>query len=108
MKHIKNSREILSEVKNTEKDLTGRITKETVSDKSKVIVKAGQKITAEMAKKIAKLKIDTVKVRPYISKKISYLFSTFFCFSDYMRPSMLHSNAPKSIRPGTNTLREAM
>ncbi|OGJ43388.1 DNA-directed RNA polymerase subunit beta [Candidatus Peregrinibacteria bacterium RIFCSPLOWO2_02_FULL_39_10] len=65
-------REVSSEVKNSEKETVGRIARETVEDKGRVIVKAGQEITEEIAKKLAKLKLDKITVRPYLTDKINY------------------------------------
>ncbi len=65
-------REISDVIKNEEKKLIGRIARETIEDKGKVLVKAGQKIDEASAKKIAKLKVDEIKVRPYLTDKIEY------------------------------------
>jgi DNA-directed RNA polymerase subunit beta len=66
-------REVAHTVKNTEKDMKGRIARETIEDaKGKTIVKAGGKIGEEEAKKISKLKLDEIKVRPYVSEKVKY------------------------------------
>ncbi len=65
-------REISDVIKNEEKNLVGRIARETIEDKGKVLVKAGLKIDEEAAKKIAKLKVDEIKVRPYLTDKIEY------------------------------------
>ncbi|MEK7672543.1 MAG: DNA-directed RNA polymerase subunit beta [Patescibacteria group bacterium] len=65
-------REVAHTIKNGEKDLIGRVLRESVEDKGKVIAKAGDTVDEEMAKKIAKVKLDEVKVRPYITNKIAY------------------------------------
>ncbi len=65
-------REVSDVIANKEKDLVGRIARETIEDKGKIIVKAGGKIDAAAAAKIAKLKLDEVKVRPYITNKVNY------------------------------------
>ncbi len=65
-------REVQNTVKNTEKDLTGRTARETIENKGKTIIKAGQKIPADIAKKISKLKLDEIKVKPYITSTIKY------------------------------------
>ncbi|MBD3331107.1 DNA-directed RNA polymerase subunit beta, partial [Candidatus Peregrinibacteria bacterium] len=65
-------KEVAHTVKNNEKDLTGRIARETIEDKKKVLIKAGQKIDKDTAKKIAKLKINEIKVRPYITNNTKY------------------------------------
>ncbi len=65
-------REVAHTVKNNEKELVGRIARESIDDKGKVIVKAGQVIDEAAAKKIVKLKVDEIKVRPCITKNIKY------------------------------------
>lgn len=65
-------REVSQTVKNNIKDLTGRIARESIEDKGRVIVKAGEEITEEEAKKINKIKLDTIKVRPYVTSEINY------------------------------------
>ncbi len=65
-------REVSHTAKNSEKNIIGRIARETIEDKGKAIVKAGQVIGEAEAKKISKLKIDEIKVRPYASEKIKY------------------------------------
>ena len=65
-------REVAHEVKNNEKDLVGRISRETVDDKGTTIVKAGDKIDEAAAKKISKLKVNTVKVRPFVTNNMKY------------------------------------
>ncbi len=58
---------------NNEKKLVGHITRETISDKGKTILKAGEKITVEAAKKIIKIKdLKEIKVKPYVTDEISY------------------------------------
>ena len=66
-------REVLDVAKNNEKDLVGRITRETVEDKGKTVIKAGETIDEATAKKISKIKdLKEVKVRPYISDTMKY------------------------------------
>ncbi len=66
-------KEVLHSVKNGEKSLVGHISRESIEDKGKVIVKAGQTIDEAAAKKIAKIKeIKEVKVRPFVSNKTEY------------------------------------
>ncbi|MBT7736921.1 DNA-directed RNA polymerase subunit beta, partial [Candidatus Peregrinibacteria bacterium] len=65
-------REVAHEVKNKEKDLVGRVSRESISDKGKVLVKAGEKINEAAAKKIAKLKIGDIKVRPFVTSNMKY------------------------------------
>ncbi len=64
--------EVKDEIKNSEKLITGRIARETIEDKGKIIVKAGQIITPELATKIGKLKLENVKVRGFVTDKIAY------------------------------------
>lgn len=65
-------REVSSLVKNTEKNIIGRVSRESIEDKGKVIVKAGVEIDEAAAKKIVKLKLDEIKVRPYLTENIKY------------------------------------
>ncbi len=65
-------REVSDVIKNDGKNIIGRIARETVEDHGHIIVKAGEKIDETQAKKIAKLKLDAVKVRPYITDNIKY------------------------------------
>ncbi len=65
-------REILDVIQNKEKDLEGKIVRETVEDKGKIIIKAGDTITKDIAKKISKLKEKEIKVRPYLGENIKY------------------------------------
>lgn len=65
-------REVAHTVKNDEKKLVGHISRETIEDKGKVLVKAGHTIDAAAAAKIAKLKIDEISVRAYLTSTIKY------------------------------------
>ena len=65
-------REVAQTIKNTEKNIIGRIARESIEDKGKVIVKAGHKIDESMAKKIVNLKLAEVKVRPYVTDVVKY------------------------------------
>ncbi|MFH1284288.1 MAG: DNA-directed RNA polymerase subunit beta [Candidatus Peregrinibacteria bacterium] len=65
-------REVSDVIKNSIKNIVGRTARETIEDKGKIITKAGQTIDENMAKKITKLKLDEVKVRPYITDTIKY------------------------------------
>jgi len=65
-------RTVSQTAKNNEKDLVGRVTRQTVEDHGHVIVKAGDLIDESAAKKIAKTKLDTVDVRPYPTNEIKY------------------------------------
>ncbi len=65
-------REVAHTVKNDEKKLVGHISRETIEDKGKVLVKAGHAIDEAAAAKIAKLKIDEISVRAYLTNIIKY------------------------------------
>jgi DNA-directed RNA polymerase subunit beta len=66
-------REVAHSVKTSNpKNLISRTARETIEDKGKTIVKAGQTIDEACAKKLSKLKINEIKVKPYITDKISY------------------------------------
>ncbi len=66
-------REVSDVIKNEEKNITGRIARETIhDDKGGTIVKAGEKISADDAKKIAKTKATEIKVRPYLTDNVRY------------------------------------
>jgi DNA-directed RNA polymerase subunit beta len=65
-------RKVAHTIKNTEKDLIGKIARETIEDKGKIITKAGSVIDEKAAKTIAKLKSTEIKVRPYVTKDIQY------------------------------------
>ncbi len=54
------------------KNIIGRISRESVEDKGKLIIKAGQVINEETAKKLIKTGVSEIKVRPYITSKIDY------------------------------------
>ncbi len=65
-------REVSDVIKNDGKNIIGRIARETIEDHGHILVKAGEKIDEAQAKKIAKLKLDEIKVRPYITDNIKY------------------------------------
>ncbi len=66
-------RKVYRSVKNSAKELEGKILNETI----KGIGKAGDKITKELAKKIeADKKIKEVAIRPYVSDEVCYLTSS--------------------------------
>ncbi len=65
-------REVANVAKNNEKDLMGRTVRETIEDHGKTIAKAGEVIDEAAAKRISKLKLEEIKVRPYITEKIKY------------------------------------
>ncbi|MBL4695000.1 DNA-directed RNA polymerase subunit beta [Candidatus Gracilibacteria bacterium] len=58
---------------NSEKNLLGRILRESVEKNGKVVAKAGETLDAKSAKAIAAIKdLKTIKVRPYVTEKIHY------------------------------------
>jgi len=66
-------RSVLDIVKKpSEKDLVGRIARETIEKGKTTVVRAGATIDEKAAKTIAKMKLDEVKVRPYITDEINY------------------------------------
>lgn len=65
-------REVSDTIKNVEKNLIGRIARESIEDHGHTVVKAGQTIDEHSAKKIAKLKLNEIKVRPYLTDHIKY------------------------------------
>lgn len=68
-------REVKNTVPNTIKDLKGRLAeKDILNPKTKrEIIKSGEKITEEAARKISKIKtLKEVFVRPYITKNVKY------------------------------------
>ncbi len=54
------------------KKLVGKTARETIEDKGKTIVKAGQTIDDATAKKLSKLNLKEFKIRPYVTDKIEY------------------------------------
>jgi len=66
-------RKVLQTVANDPKLCENRIVIETIKDGSKVIVKKGEKITKEIATKLAKIKkLKEINVRSYIVEEIKY------------------------------------
>jgi DNA-directed RNA polymerase subunit beta len=67
-------RQVLKEVANKREELTGRTLRETISTAAgKVVAEAGTVVTPEIAQRMSRLKVETVKVRPYASPEIKYL-----------------------------------
>jgi DNA-directed RNA polymerase subunit beta len=65
---------VQKEVENKPNETKGRIANEAISYQRKKIVEPGQLITEEQAKKIAKIKnLKTIKVKPFVTRKIEYL-----------------------------------
>ncbi len=57
---------------NKEAEIVGRMAGADIMDGKTKLVKKGEKITQDLAKKIAKLKITEVPVYPYLSQEIEY------------------------------------
>ena len=69
-------RKVVKFAKNNAKSLTGKIAFEDILDPltNTVIVKKGERISAETAKEIAsKVKVDKIRIKPYVSSEIEYL-----------------------------------
>jgi DNA-directed RNA polymerase subunit beta len=62
----------VSDVISTDKNLVGRIVRETVESRGRVIVKAGDTVDEKAAKEIAKTDLKEITVRSYITDKIAY------------------------------------
>jgi DNA-directed RNA polymerase subunit beta len=71
-------RNVIKTMKPKSKDLVGRMLREDVQDKAgKVIVKAGERVTKALAKKIAGSGAPEVLIVPYISREIVFLSANF-------------------------------
>jgi DNA-directed RNA polymerase subunit beta len=66
-------KKIVKSVPNKIKDMTGHKAAETITQGKTTIVKPGEVITEEKAKKISKLKVDTVAVQPYVTDNAVYV-----------------------------------
>src|SRR5205823_5740650 len=68
-------RVVAKSVANKVDELVGRVTREPVvnPDNKKTVVDAGEKITEELAKKIEKLSLDRIQVKPFASTEIRFL-----------------------------------
>ncbi|MFH1650774.1 MAG: DNA-directed RNA polymerase subunit beta [Chloroflexota bacterium] len=66
-------RKVISAISNKSEKLIGRTLREAVTDKEgKTVTAAGKTVTTEMAKKLAKLPEQPVKVVPFVSDEINY------------------------------------
>ncbi|MBI2634441.1 DNA-directed RNA polymerase subunit beta [Candidatus Peregrinibacteria bacterium] len=66
-------REVAHEIKNNEKDIVGHIARESIEDHGRTVIKAGQTIGKETARRIGKIKgLEMVKVRPFITDITKY------------------------------------
>jgi DNA-directed RNA polymerase subunit beta len=67
-------RKVIHELNNTDEGLVGRTVTEPVKDsKKQVIIDAGEVITPEIAKRLAKLSAKTIKIFPFVSNEIIYM-----------------------------------
>jgi DNA-directed RNA polymerase subunit beta len=66
-------RRVVRELTADSKDLVGRTIREDVMDGRKTVAKAGEVVTEAVAKKLAPLGVQHVKIRPYASLDIHYL-----------------------------------
>jgi len=67
-------RKVINEVSNNHDELIGKTTREKVPDKQgKAAVKTGTTITPDLAAKISRLPVKTIKVVPFVSGEIVYL-----------------------------------
>ncbi|MFA6511707.1 MAG: DNA-directed RNA polymerase subunit beta [Patescibacteria group bacterium] len=64
---------IIRELKKNDEHLIGEIARGDVKDGETVLVKDGEEITADAAKKIAASRIETVKIKPRVSGQIEFL-----------------------------------
>jgi len=72
-------RDVIKTLPPKDKRLVGRKLRESVKDPAtgKVVAKEGERIDAEMAKKIAKLDIGEVLIVPYVSDEMKYLSANY-------------------------------
>ena len=72
-------RDVIKTLPPKDKRLVGRKLRESVKDPAtgKVVAKEGERINAEMAKKIAKLDIGEVLIVPYVSDEMKYLSANY-------------------------------
>jgi DNA-directed RNA polymerase subunit beta len=66
-------RRVVRELTADAPELVGRVLREDVLDGKKTLAKAGEEVTAAIAKKLAPLGVKHVKIRPYASLDIHYL-----------------------------------
>lgn len=55
------------------RDAENRIAAEDIASGKKTLVKAGTLITSEVAKSLSDAKVDTVKVRPFVTEEVVYM-----------------------------------
>lgn len=67
-------RKVITEVSNTDDELVGKTTTETVvDDEGNTIVEAGATITPQLATKLSRLSPRAIKVVPFVSNQVVYL-----------------------------------
>ncbi|MCL0101951.1 DNA-directed RNA polymerase subunit beta [Dehalococcoidia bacterium] len=67
-------RRVVKEIPNSRDDLLNRTLRETITTSNgQVVAESGSLITKEIAQRIGRLKIDSVKVKPFASQEIVYL-----------------------------------
>lgn len=67
-------RKVIREVKNIPEKIKGeKALRDIAAEKGKIIVKAGEEITLEQARKIAKTKLKKISVKPRVTREIIYL-----------------------------------
>ena len=67
-------RKVIKELANNAPDLLGRTIAEDVSNTSgKVVAAAGTVVTEDVARRLAKLKQQQIKIKPFVSQEIVYL-----------------------------------
>ncbi|MCB9789628.1 DNA-directed RNA polymerase subunit beta [Candidatus Nomurabacteria bacterium] len=64
---------VINTVKGVAKELENRIPLEDIKSGNKIIARAGEVMTSEVAKKVATLKLDEVQIVPYIGTEVVYL-----------------------------------
>ena len=65
---------VLREVKNDPKLTEGeKLQEDTLDAKGKVIGKKDEEITKDLAKELAKLKVETIKIKPRVTKETVWL-----------------------------------
>ncbi len=64
---------VKNKVKGTITGLTGRILSENIKDGKKTLFKSGQKLSEKDARKVAKLNLKSVKVKPFVTEDVIYL-----------------------------------
>ncbi|HXG36017.1 MAG TPA: DNA-directed RNA polymerase subunit beta [Dehalococcoidia bacterium] len=67
-------RKVYRDLPNDSPELVGRVLREDVKGgNNRVIAKAGQEVTPELAKKLAQLKEARISVQPFVSEEVVYL-----------------------------------